>query len=259
MSDTDDNFNPNVLIDPAAAERAFQRSDTYSFQGEPITWSERHNWLWLSIARESNWTEEQDALAAMWIGGVQEIDTLKDLESVWRRKPDLVFDQLGEFFDNFFNESDDVQEALGTLHNEILPDLRATHNVLDNEEQEDGEKFGGAPGKSEPAPATSTTSAQPPGSTPIKSVTASRLPKDDSSTPSNCAAKETNSSPQNSPKDTVSKKSPEDPSVESRWFIMFHCPGGVEHICFEGSEQGAVDYANLDSRHFYGFNIVKEP
>lgn len=203
------NANPNAILDAEMAEIAFQRSSSYTFQGEPVTWSQAHNWMWLKISRYGDMTEEEDALAAMWLGGIDEIETLKNIEAAWRNDRDNVFSELRDYLENFHHDADDTLQARELLHGQIIPDLKASHNILDNDEKEGGDEFTGAPGKSDGSPATSSTSEQPPDSPRMKSVTASRLPKENSSTPSSCDKGEINSSPQSCPEDSDSKTSPD--------------------------------------------------
>lgn len=202
-------MNQPARQDYEDAELAFRRSGSYTWCGSPIHWSERHNWLWLSISRSVDWTEEQDALMAMFLGLQGEIETVKDFERTWNRNPELFIETLNDFHENFHPHSDEVAEALSLLHEQIIPDLKASHNILDNDTPEGGAGFTGAPGKSGQAPATPSTSPPPPGSpqTPPSISFPSR--EANSSTPSSSAASATSSNPQNSPREKPSAPSPD--------------------------------------------------
>jgi len=119
------------ISDIHAAMIAYDRSGAgYEWQGEPIHWSERHHWLWLAIARASEQTAEQDALAAMWVGGLETPDDIRAIERRWRRDKDSILDELSEFYGGFYKNDPAVADAVAVFYGAIMADIDASNNEL---------------------------------------------------------------------------------------------------------------------------------
>ena len=171
-------------------EEAFDRSGLYEWQGQPIGWSERHHYLWHWIIYGSNFFPHQQCLLVMWVGLHTDTESIKDVERMMRKDPDIIYDELHEFFPLYPVGGEECLAAM-KLTSEIFEDEDASNNELD---EADGEGSGGSPGKSPAVPDTSSTSMPLPVSHPMRSATSSPTHKGNSSSPSSSAASVTNSS-----------------------------------------------------------------
>ena len=126
------------------ANTAFERSDNYHFLGEPISWSYRHEWLWVEISRGANFENEKDALLMMWLGGLNDLKDLKAIKYKHRKDPDAVIEEFEEYSEQFRINSKEVVEAVEVCH-DILNDIDASSNQIDN--SVDGDKGASKPPK----------------------------------------------------------------------------------------------------------------
>tara|TARA_R100000734_G_scaffold19140_1_gene18483 strand:+ start:4109 stop:4516 length:408 start_codon:yes stop_codon:yes gene_type:complete len=112
------------------ANTAFERSENYQFLGEPITWSYRHEWLWVEISRASGFQNEKDALLMMWLGGLQDPKDLKAIKYKHRKDPHEVIDEFEDYCEQFRINGNEVEEAI-TVCQEILTDIDASTNEIE--------------------------------------------------------------------------------------------------------------------------------
>ena len=112
------------------AGTAFERSDSYQFLGEPISWSYKHEWLWLEISRKAGLENEKDALLMMWLGGLTEPEDIKKIRNQCRKEINTVIDEVDEYCEQFRINGPEVTEAIQRA-NEILMDIDASNNEIE--------------------------------------------------------------------------------------------------------------------------------
>ncbi len=112
------------------AATAFERSDSYQFLGEPISWSYKHEWLWVELSRKAGLENEKDALLMMWLGGLTEPEDLKRIKGKARKDMDAVIDEFDEYSEQFRINGPEVTEAIHCA-NEILADIDASNNEIE--------------------------------------------------------------------------------------------------------------------------------
>ncbi len=112
------------------ANTAFERSDNYYFLGEPISWSYKHEWLWVEISRGAGFENEKDALLMMWLGGLNEANELKAIKHKHRKEPDSVIDEFEEYCEQFRINGTEVTEAINCA-NQILTDIDSSNNEIE--------------------------------------------------------------------------------------------------------------------------------
>ena len=137
--------DPQEIEAAELAETAFDRSSAYHWNGAPVIWSERHHWLWLCIVRALDVTQEQDALAAMWVGGLRKVDEVKSMERAWRGSREKLLDEVSEFCGEFAFDAPETKEAIRVAR-DIFKDIRASENEVDPVENS-GDGKGGEPKK----------------------------------------------------------------------------------------------------------------
>lgn len=148
-----------IEIDEAAEEAAnlaYERSETYSWQGQPVNWSRGHNWLWLSIIRKADFEIEQDALAVVWVGRM-DADELKQCRRDLRKDADAVIEEVDDFINGFDVQGPEVGDAI-EIANEIFIDRNASANDIKADPGEEGATD--SPKKSAQMPGMFTTSTE---------------------------------------------------------------------------------------------------
>lgn len=168
MIDSELEIDPDVEAFARASD-AFDASGAYSWQGHRVTWAERHNWLWIGIIRAANYTDEQGALAMMWVGTREDI---RGAERRWRRNPEDILDELGDFMAQFWDNSEEVRDAM-VVSEKISADLEASTD----EPEGSGGDADGAPKKSQVEQVIASISAALQDSSRTRSDTNSHTPK----------------------------------------------------------------------------------
>ena len=118
------------------ANTAFERSDSYYFLGDPITWSYKHEWLWVEISRASGFENEKDALLMMWLGGLHDPKDLKAIKYKHRKDPHIVIDEFEDYCEQFRINGNEVHEAINCA-NQILTDIDASTNEIEPNAESD--------------------------------------------------------------------------------------------------------------------------
>ncbi len=139
-----------------ATELAFDRSGGYEWCEEPITWSKRHRWLTLTVARYAQQANELDCLLAMWIG-MMDTAALKSAERSWRRDQDGFLDSFLEWATSYDDGSPETVEAV-VVFGQLWDDVDASSDRPAGGAETD--EWDGKPGKSRGEPATPTTCAK---------------------------------------------------------------------------------------------------
>lgn len=145
----------------AAAELAWERSDGYEWCGQRLTWSKRHRWFVLTVARYAMQASELDALLAMWVA---QMDTkaLKEAQASWRRDPDALLEAFYEWSDAYDENSAETGEAIEVFA-QMWEDVEAsTNKPSEGGNGGDPDEWDGMPKKHQPQPATSTNSEPQP-------------------------------------------------------------------------------------------------
>tara|TARA_R110000824_G_scaffold103964_2_gene246811 strand:- start:6607 stop:7080 length:474 start_codon:yes stop_codon:yes gene_type:complete len=148
-----------IEIDNAAEEAAglaYERCETYAWQGQNINWSRGHNWLWLSIIRKADFEIEQDALAVVWVGRM-DADEIKKCRRELRKDPTAVIEEVDEFINRYDVQGPELGDAI-EIANQIFIDRNASANDIKAEPGEEGATD--APKKSARMPGIFTTSTE---------------------------------------------------------------------------------------------------
>ena len=119
-----------IEIDNAAEEAAglaYERCETYAWQGQNINWSRGHNWLWLSIIRKADFEIEQDALAVVWVGRM-DADEIKKCRRELRKDPTAVIEEVDEFINRYDVQGPELGDAI-EIANQIFID-RTPHEII---------------------------------------------------------------------------------------------------------------------------------
>lgn len=139
-----------------AAELAWERSAEYSWQGQDLTWSKRHRWFTLTVARYAMHTSEQDHLLAMWVGLMDEAG-LRSAQRQWRISQEATLENFYEWASEWDENSPETEEA-GEVFRAMWEDVDASTNTPAGGNGGDPDEWDGSPKKSAPAPAMSTSS-----------------------------------------------------------------------------------------------------